>query len=85
MFHGTRPDYYGSTVIGEKGQIVIPAEIRKKYEIDTGDKFLVLAGERKGTWGIILVKSDVVSMVVESMFGGKLQELLDALEEGDDE
>ncbi len=81
MFEGVGPEYYGSTVIGEKGQVVIPADIRKKFSIEAGDKFLVLAGERMGAWGIILVKADVVSKVVEKMFGGKLQEILESLRE----
>jgi AbrB family looped-hinge helix DNA binding protein len=40
--------YYGDTVIGEKGQIVVPADMRKKFGIELGDKFLVLAGEKVG-------------------------------------
>lgn len=68
--------YYGSTVIGEKGQVVVPAELRKKFGIEQGDKFLVLAGEKMGAWGILLVKADVLSKVVEKMFGGKLPNIL---------
>jgi AbrB family looped-hinge helix DNA binding protein len=33
--------FYGSATIGERGQIVIPAEARKDCEIHTGDKLLV--------------------------------------------
>ena len=81
-------DYQGSTVIGEKGQLVIPADLRKKFDIQAGDKFLVLAGERLGAWGILLVKAEVVTKVVEGMLGGelgkcKIQDILDTLKEGD--
>jgi AbrB family looped-hinge helix DNA binding protein len=69
-------EYYGSTVIGEKGQVVVPAELRKKFGIEPGDKFLVLAGEKLGGWGIVLVKADVLSGVVKELFGGTLDELL---------
>jgi looped-hinge helix DNA binding domain, AbrB family len=43
--------YYGDTVIGERGQVVIPAELRKKFGIETGDRFLVMGGEQMGAWG----------------------------------
>jgi len=33
--------FYGVASIGEKGQIVIPAEARKKMEFKKGDKLLV--------------------------------------------
>jgi AbrB family looped-hinge helix DNA binding protein len=68
--------YYGDTVIGEKGQIVVPAEMRKKFGIETGDRFLVLAGEKMGTWGLILVKAEVLSRVFNEFFGGRLDEVL---------
>jgi AbrB family looped-hinge helix DNA binding protein len=32
---------YGMTTMGERGQVVIPKEIRKKLQIKTGDQFLV--------------------------------------------
>lgn len=33
--------FYGTTTIGEKGQVVIPAEARKAMGLKTGDKLLV--------------------------------------------
>ncbi|OIO06926.1 hypothetical protein AUJ27_03355 [Candidatus Falkowbacteria bacterium CG1_02_37_44] len=32
---------FGTATIGEKGQVVIPTEIRKKLKIKTGGKFIV--------------------------------------------
>ena len=55
----------GSTVIGEKGQIVIPADVRKEMGINPGDKFLVFTGEGKG--GVMLVKAEVASQMLEHM------------------
>ncbi len=74
MLNGMK--YYGDTAIGEKGQVVIPAELRKKFGIETGDRFLVLAGEKMGTWGLILVKAEVLSRVFNELFGGRLDEIL---------
>jgi AbrB family looped-hinge helix DNA binding protein len=33
--------FYGTTTLGEKGQVVIPAEARKAMSIKKGDKLLV--------------------------------------------
>lgn len=35
--------FYGSTTVGERGQVVIPAEAREKLKIKAGDKLLVLS------------------------------------------
>ena len=34
---------YGAVTVGERGQIVIPAEIRKAFNIKQGDKLIVFA------------------------------------------
>ncbi len=44
--------FYGITTVGERGQIVIPSEMRKKYKISKGEKFMV-AG----------FKEDVISLL----------------------
>ncbi|MHB9132360.1 MAG: AbrB/MazE/SpoVT family DNA-binding domain-containing protein [Armatimonadota bacterium] len=33
--------FYGSATLGERGQIVVPAEARKECDIHSGDKLLV--------------------------------------------
>lgn len=40
--------FFGSVIVGERGQIVIPKEAREVFSIDTGDKLLVLGDEEKG-------------------------------------
>jgi AbrB family looped-hinge helix DNA binding protein len=47
-------DFFGAVNVGERGQIVIPAEARKKLDIHTGDKLLVLGHPAKN--GLMLVK-----------------------------
>ena len=32
---------YGAVTVGERGQVVIPAEIRKSFKIKPGDKLIV--------------------------------------------
>ncbi len=39
-----KPRFYGLTTIGEKGQIVIPAEARETLKLEKGDKLLVMSG-----------------------------------------
>ena len=39
---------YDNTVIGEKDQIFTPVELRKKFGIETGDRFLVTTGRKMG-------------------------------------
>ena len=38
--------FRGSVTVGERGQVVIPAEVREEMGIVAGDKLLVFAGPR---------------------------------------
>ena len=58
--------FYGSVTVSERGQIVIPSEARRDFDIKTGDKLLVLGDLEKG---IALAKSTLVV----SMLGGTLE------------
>lgn len=58
---------FGICKVGEKGQIVIPKEARKIFNIKAGDSIIVFGDVKKG---IALVKADVLSDATESMFGG---------------
>jgi len=66
---------YGSTVIGEKGQVVIPAEVRKMFRIKSGDKFLVMADERGP--GIMLLRADSLAKFMRHVFGDDLDSLIE--------
>jgi len=45
------PQFFGAGTVGERGQIVIPAEARKAYGIETGDKLLIMGTpDKKGLW-----------------------------------
>jgi len=37
------PKVFGAVTVGERGQIVIPAETRKVYGIKSGDRLIVFA------------------------------------------
>lgn len=34
---------YGAVTVGERGQIVIPAQIRRSFKINSGDKMIIFA------------------------------------------
>ena len=59
--------YMGISKVGEKGQIVIPKEVRDIFDINPGDSLIVLADSKKG---IALVKSEVIEDVTNNILGG---------------
>lgn len=63
MHHGK---FYGSTVMGERGQVVIPAEAREEIGIKPGEKLIVLGNKKRGV--VILFKSDVMTRFADMMF-----------------
>ncbi len=50
--------FYGAATVGERGQIVIPVEARKKYAIETGDKLLIMGAPHEK--GLMLVKIEAL-------------------------
>lgn len=60
--------YVGIAKVGEKGQIVIPAQVRKMFEINPGDSLVVLCDKKRG---IALVKTEVVEGLTENILPEK--------------
>ncbi len=58
-------NFYGAATVGERGQVVIPADARKKYGIHPGDKVLVMG--HPGHAGIMLCKIDSIRDVFSSL------------------
>lgn len=50
---------FGTTVIGERGQIVIPKQARDLLGLKAGDTLVVLGDENPGTKGIALLPSEL--------------------------
>ena len=73
--HDVGMEYCGSTTIGERGQVVLPAALRARFKVKKGDKFLVLTGRKMGAWGVIMVKADIMNAVLAGRFGPDLQGL----------
>lgn len=63
-----KPEFQGSTTVGERGQIVLPAEMRKSHGIKPGDKLLVISHPLPhGNWAIMLIESSVLDQVFTDM------------------
>ena len=57
---------FGVVKVGDKGQIVIPRDARKLYDIKPGDALLVL-GDQKG---MALLKTEVFQDVISQAMEG---------------
>jgi AbrB family looped-hinge helix DNA binding protein len=56
--------YAWTAKVGEKGQIVIPKEARKLFNIQPGDTLLLLGDEAQG---IAIVKNDMFAKFAEAI------------------
>ena len=50
------PEFYGSVTVGERGQVSIPAKVRKDMGIEPSTKLLVFSGKEKNA--VMFVKAD---------------------------
>ena len=57
---------FGVAKVGDKGQIVIPRDARKKYDIKPGDALLLVGDEN----GMALVKVEIFQEMVGQVMDG---------------
>jgi bifunctional DNA-binding transcriptional regulator/antitoxin component of YhaV-PrlF toxin-antitoxin module len=69
---------FGTTVLGPRGQLVIPVEARKELGIDAGNKLLVFSHFRGQ--GLVLVKVETAEELLNIM-SSKLGEVAKLLRE----
>ena len=56
--------FVGICKVGEKGQIVIPKEVRNIFDIKPGDSMIVFCDKERG---IALLKSEVIEDITEKV------------------
>ena len=56
------PKFYGATTVGERGQVVVPAQARTDLQITPGSKLLVFGGPHGH--GLLLTKPEAVTEFV---------------------
>ena len=66
-----RQRFAGTVKVGERGQIVIPKEIREMFGIKAGDSLLVLADSRDG---IAILRDDDLFAQFQSRLGKSVVE-----------
>jgi len=59
--------FYGAVTVGERGQIVVPAEARKHYSLKPGDKLLVF--RHPHIHGMVLARLDDVEALLGELRG----------------
>ena len=57
---------FGVVKVGDKGQIVIPRDARKIYDIKPGDALMVLGDQR----GMALIKTVIFQSVIDQAMEG---------------
>jgi len=63
--------------VDERGQMVLPKEIREKAGIQAGDKLAVVTWEKEGeVCCISLVKVEGITEMVKDMLGPMMKEIL---------
>ena len=72
--------FYGTVTVGERGQIVVPAQARADLDIDPGDKLLVFAHPRQ--IGLMIVNVANVGRIMAFMEQA-LKRVREHIDEGD--
>ncbi len=77
--------FFGTATVGERGQIVIPAEARKRFDIHPGDKVLVMG--HPSASGVMLCKIDAMREFFTSFLTGleRLESEVARSESGEEE
>ena len=57
---------FGVVKVGDKGQVVIPRDARKKYGINPGDALIVLGDQR----GMALLKTEIFQSAIDQAMEG---------------
>ena len=70
------PKFYGATTVGERGQVVIPAEARRDLNLTPATKLLVF-GAHNGS-GIMITRAETFASFLDKAMGtmARFEEML---------
>ena len=57
---------FGVVKVGDKGQIVIPRDVRKQYDIKPGDSLMMLGDDK----GVALLKTELFQNIINQAMEG---------------
>ncbi|NTW61288.1 AbrB/MazE/SpoVT family DNA-binding domain-containing protein [Candidatus Saccharibacteria bacterium] len=63
MFHHIKPQIWGVTTVGERGQIVIPVKAREALNLQKGEQLVMIS---KGDKFIGFVKANELTSILKS-------------------
>lgn len=61
------PRFYGKATIGSKGQIVIPAEVRKEMNLNPGDSVIIFSAPNDMQRSMLIVAEDEFNKLLKSL------------------
>ncbi len=60
-------EFYGTATVGERGQISLPASLRRALDIKAGDKILIFGKKEWKKWGFIAAKASILEKIIEEI------------------
>ncbi len=76
--------FYGTVTVGERGQIVVPAQARVDFDINPGDKLLVFSDPHRVGLSIVNVRNvGPIMALMEQALARMRQELGDVPDESE--
>lgn len=72
--------FFGAATVGDRGQVVIPSEARRRFNISPGDKLLVMAHPHGG---VVLCKLEAMREIFSSFMESLAKIESEAVEPGE--
>jgi len=82
LSHILRGRFCGAATVGERGQIVIPVEARKAYNLELGDKVMVFLSPHGNS--LILIRADQVTKMLSETIS-QLGKIIEEAKVSDDD
>jgi len=78
-------EFYGSVTVGERGQIALPASLRREMNIKAGDKILIFGKKDWKKWGFMAAKASVLETLLHEIEKEIRKLMENAKEHGEEE